>query len=106
MRRQRAFDQAERGVRAVLFLKDGRTFLRHGQEAMLLEVAEDRQRLGDISDRLHFTVAHIAVGGRDDNHSVDERGVMADGFHGALIWRVWRDLNNLDPTPQARNKKP
>ena len=49
---------------------------------MLLEVTEDRQCFGDLTDGAQFPIAHDAISRGDDDHDVDQGRVMIDGFHG------------------------
>jgi hypothetical protein len=47
----------------------------------MIEFAERGQALGQLADGLQLLVADDAVRRRHEDHDVNERRLMADGFH-------------------------
>jgi len=80
---QAGIHQRQGGIQAVLVLqKVGATSGDFG-EALHVEVPENRQVRDHFADAGQLGVGHLAVGGGDQHHDVNQRGVMVeDGLLG------------------------
>ena len=72
-------DQPEHGIEPVVLLQDGaRIPATPASRRCSSKSRKTGSVLDEIADGAQFLLAHIAVGGRDDDHHIDERGMMAD----------------------------
>ncbi len=80
-RRNGLRDQPEGLVQTVVVVQQLGARRRRRRQKLLVVVREHRQIAQHLADGAKLRVGHIAVRGRDEDHGVNEGGVVADGGH-------------------------
>ncbi len=74
-------DDGEHGVETVFISQQGTAGLGNLGQFVLVETVEGGEVAHDIANGLEFLVVHAAIGSRNQNHGVDQRGMGIELGH-------------------------